>query len=41
MLEAHPEYPERIWVIVSYPVSLAHLGYQARAEVKLLTRPLG
>jgi len=41
MLETHPEYPERIWVIVSYPVSLAHLGYQAKAEVKLLSRPLG
>lgn len=40
-LEPHSTMSERIWVIVRYPVSLAHIGYRNQAEVRLLSRPLG
>lgn len=40
-LQPHPQYPERLWVIVRYPIRLAYMGYQSTAEIRYLTRPLG
>lgn len=41
VLQTHTLYPQRMWVIVKYPIQLAHLGYQSTAEIRYLTRPLG
>lgn len=39
-IEPHEVYPERKWIIVSYPLTLAHLNVHQRTHIRLLTRPL-
>ena len=39
-IEVHPEYPERKWVVVTYPLNLSHLNVHKTTQIKLLTRPL-
>lgn len=38
---AHELYPERLWIEVKYPISLAHINYETQSVVRLLSRPLG
>lgn len=40
-LQAHAQYPSRIWVVVRYPIQLSHLNYSTFSEIRLLSRPLG
>ena len=41
ILSPHPDYPSRFWVIVEYPVNIAHINLHLQSEIRLLTRPLG
>ncbi len=40
-LTPHTQYPSRFWVIVEYPVHLAHINLEMKSEIRLLSRPLG
>ncbi len=40
-LSPHTLYPSRYWVVVEYPVHLAHINLQMNSEIRLLSRPLG
>lgn len=40
-LSPHSLYPSRYWVVVEYPVHLAHINLEMKSEIRLLSRPLG
>ncbi len=40
-LSPHNLYPSRYWVVVEYPVHLAHINLEMKSEIRLLSRPLG
>jgi hypothetical protein len=39
-VQVHDQYPERKWIIVTYPLNLPHLNLVKQSQIRLLTRPL-
>jgi hypothetical protein len=39
-IQVHEYYPERRWIIVTYPLQLPHLNVLRQSQIRLLTRPL-
>lgn len=40
-LQPNTLYPSRYWIVVEYPVHLAHINLSLKSEIRLLSRPLG